>query len=83
MLAHQVRLRVVPWSDTSFTHAVEGVFREIEDSGLAIDCPRAAEVAQSMLRERGWPRAVVGYWRNVDEVLSHQAHWTVYRERSD
>jgi hypothetical protein len=80
MMTHQVRLKVLPWDDRPFIAAVEAIFREIEASDLAIDAPRAAELAQHRLRERGYPNAIVAYWRNVDEVLGHKAHWTVYRE---
>jgi hypothetical protein len=81
MMTHQVRLKVIPWDDRPFVAAVDALFREIECSDLEIDCPRAAELAQHQLREAGWPEAVVVYWRSVDEVLGHKAHWTVYRER--
>ena len=79
-MTHSVRLKVLPWDDPQFTHAVESVFHEIE-AEMPIDSSQAAELAQHRLRERGWPDALVVYWRNVDEVLAHRAHWTVYREQ--
>jgi hypothetical protein len=81
MMTHQVRLKVLPWNDKPFTHAVDAVFHSIETSDIDIDSPHAAELAQHRLRESGWPEAVVVYWRSVDEVFGHKAHWTVYRER--
>lgn len=83
MMTHQVRLKVLPWDDKAFLHDVDAVFREIERSDLEIDSCRAAEVAQHRLRELGWANAVIMYWRNVDEVLGHKAHWTVYRDREE
>ena len=81
MMTHQVHLKVLPWADTSFTEAVDAVFHEIDMSDMDVDAPRAAELAQRRLRDQGWPEAAVVYWRTVDEVFGHRAHWTVYRER--
>jgi hypothetical protein len=83
MMTHEVRLKVLPWYDRPFVTAVEGVFHEIEATDLPVDSMHAAELAQHRLRESGYPNAVVAYWRSVDEVLAHKAHWTVYRERPD
>jgi hypothetical protein len=81
MLTHHVQLKILPWDDRAFVSAVDGLVHEIEMSDVPVDSSRAADHAQARLRELGWADAVVSYWRTVEEVFGHTAHWTVYRER--
>jgi hypothetical protein len=77
----RVRMSIVPWTDVDFVHAVENAWvqvslcPDIESSSLA-----AAAMAESLLRESGFPGACVIDCRTIDEALRHVAHWQVVRD---
>lgn len=75
-----VRARLEPWDDSAFVRAFEQAQEETERSGCCPDGPQAAQRVQRLLREAGFPRAVVDVERTVEEALQHVSHWTVRRD---
>lgn len=75
-----VRARLVPWDDPDFVHAFERAQAETERSGCCPEGPQAAQRVQHLLREAGYPEAVVEVERTVEEALQHVSHWTVRRD---
>ena len=81
MIEVKVRMSISPWTDMSFVRAVEdarklvGSCEDVETSSIA-----GAAMAETILRESGYPRALVLDRRTYDEALGHVAHWQVLRD---
>lgn len=75
-----VKARLVPWDDPEFVRVYEQTHAEVEASGCCPDGHDAAYRVQHLLRERGYPRAVVEVEQSPEEALEHVARWTVTRD---
>jgi hypothetical protein len=73
-------VKIIPWDDEAFVRAVEAARDRVHAEGLTINGPRAAERAEALLREGGYPSACVNCDRTVEEAMAHIAHWTVRRD---
>jgi len=63
------------------THAVENAWTQVSlCDDVEMSSVGGAEMAESLLRESGYPRARVLDRRSVEEALSHMAHWQVARD---
>jgi hypothetical protein len=76
----ELSVRIVPWDDQSFVRAVEAARDQVHTEGLTINGPKAAERAQELLREGGYPSAIVDCEQTVAEAMAHCAHWSVRRD---
>ena len=76
-----VRLSIWPWTDPDFVQAAENAFvwiqelKDVEPSSVA-----ATALAESFLRDRGFPSARVIDRRTIDEAMRHVVHWQVLRD---
>ena len=75
-----VKTRLMPWDDREFVLAYEQAHAAVEATGCGPESLDAAVRVQHLLREGGYPDAVVEVERSADEALQHVAHWTVRRE---
>jgi hypothetical protein len=80
MIEHRVRLMVVPWQDRAFVRELDAICADLTADHVELDSTTAADRAQRVLREGGYPRAVVEYHRTVDDVLHARADWVVRRD---
>jgi hypothetical protein len=76
----ELSVRIIPWDDPSFVRAVEAARDQVHTEGLTINGSKAAERAQEILRETGYPVAHVECEQTVQEAMAHCAHWTVRRD---
>ena len=67
------------WEDEAFVRAFERAIEQIEWEGLPLDSPTAADRAEALLHDAGYPNARITVSRTVDEALAHAARWTVAR----
>jgi hypothetical protein len=79
MLEHRVQLRVEDWDDVAFREAVDAAWMKIRLGPDDIDSTTAAAHLQLLVREAGYPHAIVEIQRSVDEALHHVAHFAVSR----
>jgi hypothetical protein len=75
-----LRVRIIPWDDSDFVHAVEAARDQAHAEGLLINGPRGAARAEQHLRAAGYPKACVNCDRTVEEAMAHAAIWTVRRD---
>lgn len=75
-----IKAKLSPWDDPDFVRAFERAREETEESGCCPDGPRAAERVQHLLREAGYPAALVEVHQTVEETLDHVSHWSVTRD---
>ena len=81
MLEVRARVSVTPWTDVDFASAVRQIVQEVRLSpDIVLGTGKGAIVAQRLLRERGYEHARVIDARDVDEAISHIAHWRVLRD---
>ncbi len=80
MEACTLRITIEPWDDRGFNEALERVCGRLRAGESVMDSAEAAERAQRLLREAGYPRAVIEHERTVRDYLAHTARWTVRRE---
>ena len=73
-------MKIVPWDDRDFVHAVEAARDQVHAEGLVINDPKAAARAEALLRAAGYPAACINCDRTVEEAMAHAAHWTVRRD---
>jgi hypothetical protein len=71
---------IVHWEDRSFVTAFEQARDQVEAEGLTLRGPEAAARAEALLRDAGYPRALIVVSRTVDDAIARIAHWTVWRE---
>jgi hypothetical protein len=76
----RIKARLTPWDDPRFVGTFEHARDEVERSGCCPEGPAAAARVQELLREAGFPNAVVDVERTVEEALSHVSHWDVRRD---
>jgi hypothetical protein len=75
----RINVSIDAWDDPAFRSAVEDAYHSVVSEGLDIDTPEAAQRAQHLLVESGYPHARVDLERSVDEVLSDRCRWLVHR----
>jgi hypothetical protein len=80
MHEHRVQLRVEDWDDVAFREAVDAAWARILLGPDDADSTAAAAHLQLLLRDAGYPGAMVEMHRTVDEALHHVAHFDVSRE---
>jgi len=75
-----LQVRIIPWIDSDFVHAVERARDQAVAEGLTIYGPRAAARVEQLLRAEGYPDAQVECARTPEEALRRAARWTVIRD---
>ncbi len=75
-----IKAKLSPWDDPDFVRAFERARDETGEAGDYSDGPRAAEHVQKLLREAGYPAALVEVHQTVEETLEHVSHWSVTRD---
>ncbi|HSO28804.1 MAG TPA: hypothetical protein VLS28_02805 [Candidatus Sulfomarinibacteraceae bacterium] len=74
-----MELKIVDWDDVAFRQAVDRAWGTIRQGAVDIDSTTAAAHLQLLVRDAGYPQAVVDVHKTVDEALAHVAHFEVRR----
>ncbi len=73
-------MHVMPWDDREFHAAVDRAWDHLQEAHVPLEARDAATMAESDLRDDGYPQARVDYERTPSDVMHSSAHWTIHRD---
>ncbi len=80
MTNHSVRIGYLPRLDHAFQAAIERACLAASLTGVDIDTPDAALIAEDHLRSHGYPNAAISLARSVQDYRNRISRWHVRRD---